>query len=149
MVVVVEVLCPSSPRPPLGTPVDVQVRDTALADTEAPLVGQATTEVVGERSSWLVTVDLDIDPEAVAHSSRLTIFAHADVDKDGRISSGDYITTQSFPLELASAGETRAQVSVVGSPWRTNERYDSVAMHRVMVADEVRTNAFRTVSLLP
>lgn len=111
--VVVEVVCPSSPRPPPGTPVDVQVRDTALADTEAPLIGQAISEVVGEQSPLLVTVDLDIDPAAVAPSSRLTIFAHADVNKDGKISSGDYITTQSFPLQLAPAGETRAQVSVM------------------------------------
>ena len=91
----------------------VQVRDTALADTEAPLVGAATAEVVGSRSSWLVTVELELDEEAIAPSSRLTVFAHADVDRDGKMSSGDFLTTQSFPLELASIGETRTQVSVV------------------------------------
>ena len=91
----------------------VEVRDTALADTEAPLVAAATSEVVGNRSSWMVTVELEIDDEAIAPSSRLTVFAHADVDQDGRMSSGDFLTTQAFPLELASMGETRTQVSVV------------------------------------
>jgi hypothetical protein len=113
MVVLVDVLCEGPARPAIGATVYVNISDTALADVESPVVGEGRAEVVGARSSWLATVECDVEPESVHRSSRLTVFAHVDVDGDGRISPGDFITTQSFPVELASGVQTRVQVSVV------------------------------------
>jgi uncharacterized lipoprotein YbaY len=113
VVLVIEVETEEGPRPPAGAAVIVQVRDTSRADTEAPLVAEGRAQVSGERSSSLATVELEIPGAAIDPRVRLTVFAHVDVDGDGALSAGDFITTRSYPLDLASGDEGRMQVVAV------------------------------------
>jgi hypothetical protein len=39
-----------------------------------------------------------------------TVWAHVDVDRDGKVSAGDYLTVQSFPLPRVAT--PRAEVTV-------------------------------------
>ena len=100
----VEVVVEGPERPPPGAPLRVEVRDTALADTEAPLVSEQRAAVSGERSGWLQNVELDVPEEG-----HLTVFAHVDVDGDGAISAGDFITTRAYSVPFE---EGRVQVAV-------------------------------------
>jgi hypothetical protein len=112
-VVIVDVVVRGEARPPAGSPVRVEVRDTARADAEAPLLAEATAEVAPGDSPVLATVE--VGPEAaLGPPSRPTVFVHVDVDRDGALSAGDLITTASFPLSPAAAGgEGRIEAMVV------------------------------------
>jgi uncharacterized lipoprotein YbaY len=113
VLLVVEVVAEGPDRPPAGAPVRVEVRDTTLADTEAPLVAEQRAVVAGEQSSWLQNVEIEIRDESIDPRGRLTAFAHVDVDGDGALSAGDFITTRSFPVPVQeAAGEARLQVAV-------------------------------------
>jgi hypothetical protein len=113
-VVIVDVVVRGDARPPAGSPVRVEVRDTARADAEAPLVAEATSEVASGDSPVLATVEVSPAASALAPPSRPTVFVHVDVDRDGALSAGDFITTSSFPLSSPAAeGEGRLEATVV------------------------------------
>lgn len=93
MFVLVEVYVTGDRRPPADSILRVEVRDTSFADAPAVTLGSATGRVRG-RGSWLDTVEVEVDdvPDGC------TVFAHVDVDGDGGVSAGDYLTTQSYPV---------------------------------------------------
>jgi hypothetical protein len=104
----IEIDC-SSDAPPAGASVIVQVRDTSLADAAATIVAEArtTTTATGGR---LADVELELPDDDLEGK---TVWVLVDVDGDGGVSLGDYITKQSFPLR--GAGERmRVTVSRVG-----------------------------------
>ncbi len=98
--VVVEISFEGEERPPEGAPVHVEVRDTTYIDTIAPLVAEMSGAVESDRGARLGAVQLDVPPDA---PSELTVFAHVDVDGDGGVSVGDFITTQAYPLVQSEA----------------------------------------------
>jgi hypothetical protein len=109
--VVVEISTDEAERPPEGVPVRVEVRDTTFIDEAAPLVAESSGSVEPEGGTRLGAVQLEVPPGA---PSELTVFAHVDVDGDGAISAGDFITTESFPLVISDAGTpTRVRVRKV------------------------------------
>jgi uncharacterized lipoprotein YbaY len=87
----VEVLIdPDAERPPPGTPLRVQLRDTRLADAPAEILAEADAVVSDESGQRLATVELPEGP-----GEGLTVWAHADVTRTGDVTAGDYVTTQS------------------------------------------------------
>ena len=98
--VVVEISFEGEERPPEGAPVHVEVRDTTYVDTIAPLVAEMSGAVEFDLGTRLGAVQVDVPPDA---PSELTIFAHVDVDGDGGVSTGDFITTQAYPLVQSEA----------------------------------------------
>ncbi len=112
VIVVVEVVTAAGARPPAGSPVRVEVRDAAREDAEAPLLGEAGSVVADGALTWLATVEVrapDAPPGAVR---RPIVVVHVDVDRDGAISAGDYLTTSSYPVPDGE-GEVRVQTTVV------------------------------------
>lgn len=106
MLVIVEVSVEGDERPAAGAPIHVEVRDTSLADAASKTVGAADDVVRGESGTWLDTVELNV-PQLPKGS---TIWAHVDVDRDGRVSRGDYITMASYPV--SPGDEVRVAVRV-------------------------------------
>jgi hypothetical protein len=94
MHLIVEVVTSSPDRPPAGSPLRAEVRDTSLADAPAETVGASAGQVRGELGTWLDTVEVDFDHP----TDRCTIWVHVDVDGDGRVSKGDYVTMMSYPV---------------------------------------------------
>jgi hypothetical protein len=92
-VIVVEVVSEGVERPPAGAPVHVQVLDTTYADAPARVVAQTTAEVRGEGGHILQTVELEAGTEG---SANYRVRAHVDVDRDGAVSLGDYVTTAAY-----------------------------------------------------
>lgn len=85
----------------------VEVLDVTLADAPSIRKGKTTVAATGGAPiAYHVTVLAKIDPK---HS--YSVRAHVDVDGDGKVSKGDYVTTQSYPVLTHGFGWT-ADVSV-------------------------------------
>jgi uncharacterized lipoprotein YbaY len=114
VILLVDVFVEGPGRPPPGSPVYIQVRDTSLADTEAPLLVESTAEVTGGSSSRVGCVELEIPDDQLDGRRRMDVFAHVDVDANGRMTPGDFITTRSYPVPQDTAGrEVRLDLAVV------------------------------------
>lgn len=92
-------------RPPAGTAIDVQVRDTTFEDAPAEIIARSQGLVRDDPGTWLDTVEVEIP--FLPDSS--IVWVHVDVDRDGRVSVGDFITMVSYPVPSDSGTE----VSVV------------------------------------
>jgi len=105
MVAIIELVASEHDRPPEGTPIRVEVRDTSLADARSVKVAGVDSVVRGRLGTWLDTVEIDVDP-----ADSLTVWALADVDGDGEVGVGDYITQASYPVPQAQ--EARITVTL-------------------------------------
>lgn len=94
MIVTVAIHGDAHVRPALGSPIHVQVRDTGLADAPAIVVGEASGTVQRSSGDLLETLRVTV-PELPRHA---TIWVHVDVDRNGKVSSGDYLTVVSYPV---------------------------------------------------
>jgi hypothetical protein len=103
--VIVNVSIHGPDRPPPGVAVRVEARDTSLQDAAAVIVGRATASVdPGEPR--LASVEDTIDPMP----DMCTAWVHVDVDGDGRVSAGDYITMEAFPVPPRDGAEVEVVV---------------------------------------
>ena len=92
---VIDVVAEGSERPPEGSPLVVRVLDTTYADAPAQLIAEVKTRVPAGRGAFLQSVEL----LAVARgANEYTVRAHVDVDGDGEVSSGDYVSTAAYPV---------------------------------------------------
>ena len=105
----VTVVCSSVPRPSPGASLIVQIRDTSLQDAPATVLGEARTTVTRGNDGLLARVLVSI-PAITRHS---TVWAHVDVDGDGRVSRGDYVTMQSYPLPPGPTIQVQVEVKAV------------------------------------
>jgi hypothetical protein len=81
----VEIRAAGGGEPPAGVAVIVQVLDATLQDVDAV--------VLSERRTVWGNGPIDIDVQ----SAEATLSVHVDVDGDGKVSEGDFITMQSYP----------------------------------------------------
>ncbi len=106
MRIIVEVVVGSAERPPTGAPVHVEARDTTFEDARAETVAAADGLVRGDAGTTLDTVELEL--ARVPDSS--AIWVHVDVDGDGRVSVGDFVTMASFPVPAVEGGRVTVAV---------------------------------------
>jgi uncharacterized lipoprotein YbaY len=104
--------------PPLKRPLRearVRVRVDDVSSVDAPARTLAETEAgpvsaaIGEACRIPFTVEVDdseIDPRA-----HYVVAAHADLDGDGEVSVGDYVTMESYPV-LTRGNSASAEVEV-------------------------------------
>lgn len=95
-------------RPPPGTRVHVELRDTSLADAPAQVLASADAVVGDQEGARLATVELPA-PDA---SQGLTVWAHADLTGSGDVTVGDFLTTQSHPVPSAEQQPARLPVTL-------------------------------------
>jgi uncharacterized lipoprotein YbaY len=99
----IELIVEGPGRPPVGAPIRVQVRDTSLQDAPARVLAEHRVAVRKSGGQRIAQVTLNFGPEG-----RPTVWAHVDVDGDGRVSRGDYVSTRSYPA--SQTDETPLQV---------------------------------------
>ena len=92
---VVEVAVEGSERPPEGSPLIVRLLDTTYADAPATVVAEAQSHVEAGEGELVCSVEL---PAVAEGTAGYTVSAHVDVDGDGAVSSGDYVSTASYPV---------------------------------------------------
>jgi uncharacterized lipoprotein YbaY len=105
VVVVVEVVAEGPDQPASGAPLNVEIRDVGLADAAAVTLARATG-TVRHRQDVLGTVKVNV-PALPRHAA---VWVHIDVDRDGRVSTGDFITVQRFPVPAGTAPHVRVSV---------------------------------------
>ena len=109
MVLVVHVGLDGPDRPPAGAPVLVQVQDVTMADARAVTVAEATGSIRGEEGGRLATVELALEQAPAGAIVRV----HVDVDGSGRVSRGDFITMESYPVPRAERATLEVAVRKV------------------------------------
>lgn len=109
MSLVIDVVAEGEDRPPPGASVRVEVRDVTLQDTSAVTLAACEDEVTTDvpADDPVATVELDVGPH---RGGDRTVWVHIDATGSGRVSKGDYITMQSFPVP--TSGEGRLTVAV-------------------------------------
>lgn len=117
MLVTVRVVPVAGQSPPDGAPVTIEVRDVSRADGPSVTVATADTVVgaLGETTDGTspttppdlaatdipaaVTVaELEVDDELLVDGRDLAVWARVDLSGQPRVSAGDWITTQSYPV---------------------------------------------------
>jgi hypothetical protein len=94
MHVIVEIANDDPERPPVGASILVEARDTTYEDAPAEVVGSALGEVREALGELLDTVEFSLE----RRPDSCVVWVHVDVDGDGRISAGDYITMVAYPI---------------------------------------------------
>jgi hypothetical protein len=93
-------------RPPAGTPVEVQLLDTALQDAPARTLAEATTYVENDGGAKIASVEVPFDDDGEMPTVRVRV----NVTGGANISRGDYITVQSFGVPRTSAPRMQVRV---------------------------------------
>jgi uncharacterized lipoprotein YbaY len=91
-------------RPASGVTVYVRVEEASRADAPAAVVAQIMLRGV-EVAAAAPPLPFDLSGIPTAPAGRYVVRAHADVDGDGRITRGDYISTQSYPVLAGAAAD--------------------------------------------
>jgi len=78
-----------------GALLHVYLEDTTYADAPARVLLHETRPADPSDDETLV---VEINPPPIHAKVICTVRAHLDLDRDGAVTSGDYITTESYPL---------------------------------------------------
>jgi len=105
----VDVMVEGDERPPAGAPVRVEARDTSRADAPSVTVAAGEGEVRGRQGGWVETVEVNIPDRG----DDCTIWAHIDVDRDGQVSRGDYVTMAAYPVPSGQSARLSIRVRKV------------------------------------
>jgi uncharacterized lipoprotein YbaY len=89
--------------------VRIRLEDVSRADAASEVVSEIVLNNVDLVPGERVYIPFSLRHPALAEKGRYSISVHADVDGDGDITSGDYITMESFPV---TPPESREKVSV-------------------------------------
>lgn len=94
--------------PPAG-PVHVRVRieDVTRADAASTVLASVEfdTSLTGEGGATEVAFEVPVDTDRIDERHVYVVRAHVDVSGSGQVRSGDYLTTQSYPVLTQGAGD--------------------------------------------
>ena len=78
----------------------VRLDDVTRADARAKTVARVESDPVSAETgeACRVTFAIDVDDDDIDPRARYVVAAHADLDADGQVSRGDYVTMQSYPV---------------------------------------------------
>ncbi|HUR81517.1 MAG TPA: hypothetical protein VM733_12175 [Thermoanaerobaculia bacterium] len=105
MELTIEIVAAGAAKPRAGAPVIVQIRDAGLQDAAATTLAEARVTAGGGEVVARAQIECD------AQHGYPIVWVHVDVDEDGRVSRGDFITTQSYPVR--EGGAMRVEVTRV------------------------------------
>src|SRR5688572_13174057 len=94
---------------PPGSPLKLEVRDTSTQDVAAIVLKQVQASVPKADRTTAVTVTLEV----ATVPDGTTVWAHIDVDRDGRVSKGDFVTVESYPVSPAPTQSLSVRVKKV------------------------------------
>src|SRR5262249_40432085 len=96
-------------RPLASTTIYIRLEEVSRADAHSRTVAEKVLHGVSleENSAF----PFELHAEIVGPESHLNVRVHVDVDGDGQVSSGDYITTESYPVRTRGSA-ARLQIRV-------------------------------------
>ncbi len=81
-----------------GATVYVRLEDVSRADMPAQVVAEQVLRDVSLRPDRPAKLMINLRGKAVDEQARFAVRVHADLDGDGQISRGDYISMESYPV---------------------------------------------------
>ena len=111
MTLIVDIIITELPRPPVGTPIILQIRDTSLQDAPATIITEIQGTVDNRQGKKLTSIELS--PNMKISGMPPTIWVHVDTNRDGRISKGDFVNVQSYSLPSESGAVIEIEVKRV------------------------------------
>lgn len=106
MELTIEIIAAGESGPPAGAPVIVQLRGAGLQDESSATVAESRTKSRAcEAGEALARTQLEIGDHSGGYP---IVWVHVDVDGDGSVSKGDFITMQSYPVR--GGGVMRVEV---------------------------------------
>src|SRR5687768_4146180 len=97
-----EIRFPPDARIIAGATARVSLLDVSRADAAARVVAEEVIPGVTHPGGGGVPIPFTLRAQQVDPRARYVVRAHVDVDGNGRISPGDYISTQSYPVTFDS-----------------------------------------------
>jgi uncharacterized lipoprotein YbaY len=98
-----------------GVTVYVRLEDVSRADAAAALIAEQTLEGVSHRAGDKDSLDFALYGPPPAEGADYNVSAHVDLDGDGEVSRGDYVTVESYPvLTRGAPARVRVRVEAVG-----------------------------------
>lgn len=76
----------------------VRVLDVTMADAASRAAGEAVLEGFDDAANAGQPVGFRVSAKVDDERNRYIISIHVDADADGKVSSGDFLTTQSYPV---------------------------------------------------
>ena len=105
-----EIKFAGKPTLPASAKVYVRLLNTSLADAPSAVVA----EQVIDRPSNNEKIAFRLEPDSIDERDTYTVSVLVDLDGDGKISKGDYISMQSYPvLTFGSPSEVTIEVKQV------------------------------------
>ncbi len=97
-----------------GATVYVRLEDVSRADLAARVIAEQVLRDVSLRPDRPAKLMISLRSKAVDEHARYAVRVHADLDGDGQISRGDYISMESYPvLTFGNPHETIVRVRKV------------------------------------
>jgi uncharacterized lipoprotein YbaY len=93
-----EIRFPPDVEPFVGATLRVRLLDATFADGPARTVAEQTIRDVSHSGGPERTIAFALRGEGLDARARYVVRVHVDVDDDGRVSRGDYISTESYPV---------------------------------------------------
>ena len=109
MLIKVNIVSSSGEAFPPGSPLKVELRDTSMQDVAAIVVKQVHASVPKADRTTEVPVTLEV----ATVPDGTTLWALVDVDRDGRVNKGDFVTVESYPITLAPTQSLTVRVKKV------------------------------------
>jgi len=81
-----------------GATVYVRLEDVSRADVAARVIAEQVLRDVSLRPGRPAKLMINLRGKAVDEQARYAVRVHADLDGDGQISRGDYISMESYPV---------------------------------------------------
>lgn len=81
-----------------GATLYVMVEDVTYADSEAVIVGRLVETDVSYDPATREPLTFEVSGEVPDSNALYSVRAHIDLEGDGKISHGDYVNTQSYPV---------------------------------------------------
>ena len=93
-----EIVFATKPDLPASAKAYVRLLDTSLADAPSPVVAEQVIEHVARSLSKGEKVAFVLEPNSIDERDTYYVSVLVDLDGDGKISKGDYISMQSYPV---------------------------------------------------
>jgi putative lipoprotein len=109
-----EVTLPAEAEPVEAAEVVIQVEDVSRADAPSVVVAEQRLHGVSLRPGETLPFAVEVPGDRVDPQSHYSVRIHVDVSGSGDVESGDFVSTQSYPVLTRGHGdEVRAEVQRV------------------------------------
>jgi uncharacterized lipoprotein YbaY len=93
-----------------GASVKIRVDDVSRADAQSVPVAEHPLPVLPRGATTAAAIPFEVHAGPLDARARYSIWAHVDMDRDGQISAGDFITMESFPVSAGTTAYHRVRV---------------------------------------